>query len=71
MLITTTNKRYVNNKEYKKTIHYVLVSDAIVAHDELYPFKIDFDDPTYYECYIANIKKTDDISGSQMMELVL
>jgi len=59
-----------NNKTF-----YTLYYDIPYKTHSLYPFKIDFIDKQTLETknisYIANIHKTDEISGSQMVLLVL
>ena len=59
-----------NNMEF-----YIIRYDEPDRKDELYPFKISFYDPILHKInsnsYIANIRKTDKISGSSMINLVL
>ncbi len=59
-----------NNMEF-----YILRYDEPDRFDDLYPFKISFYDPITKKInsnsYIANIRKTDKISGSSMVKFVL
>jgi hypothetical protein len=64
-----------NTHEFSKLVYYSICYDVPNRDYELYPFLINFidviDKNINDNCYIAHIHKTDKISGSEMIKLVL
>lgn len=73
--IILPSKIYKVKYQYNKKLSYYSIIYDGVREQSLYPFKVDFLDDTNMEkndnCYIANIHKTDKISGTNMMETIL
>ena len=71
----TMKVRLAKVKSITNNVEFYSLFYKLITNDDILPFKIDYIHPFTLEvnndCYLVNLHKLDDISGSQIMDLII